>query len=116
MLKNLQFWTLSVVGAACVALSLANIALFTANRGLQGQVSGRGQYIQQSAQLQGLYRQIAQALADLSVRNKDPQLQAILARQGLHVTVHPQSPAAAAGAAAPPAKQAGQHDGAHHHE
>jgi len=116
MLKSLQFWVLSGVGAACVLLSLGNIVLFTGNRGLQGQVTERGQYIQQSAQLQSLYRQIAQALADLSVRNKDPQLQAILAKQGLRVTVHPQAATAAAAPAAAAAKPAAPHQGGRHHE
>lgn len=95
MLKSLQFWVLSATGAACVLLALANIVLSTGNQRLQGQASQRGQYIQQGAQIQGLYRQIVQAVADLSVRDKDAKLQAILARQGLHVTAHPQSAAAA---------------------
>lgn len=116
MLKRMQFWLLSAIGAACVLLVLANIVLVAGNQTLQGQANQRGQYIQQSTQLQGLYQQIAQALANLSVRNKDAQLQAILAEQGLHVTVHPQSPAAAAAPAASPPKQAERHKGAHQHE
>lgn len=116
MLKSLQFWILSTAGAACLLLAAANIVLLTGNRTLQGQVSQRGQYIQQSTQVQALYRQIVQAVADLSVRNQDAQLQAILARQGLHVTARPQSPAAAPAPAAAPPQQTQRRQGAHHHE
>lgn len=116
MLKSSQFWVLSAAGATCVLLAAANITLSMRNQTLQGQVSQRGQYIQQSAQVQGLYRQMAQAVAELSVRNKDAQLQAILTRQGLHVTVRPQSSAAAGAASATPPNEAQRHEGEHHHE
>lgn len=116
MLKSLQFWILSAAGAACVLLAILNIVLFTGNQRLQGQVSQRGQYIQQSAQLQDLYQQIVRAVAELSVRNKDASLQAILTKQGLHVSVHPQSGATASAPAASASKAAQQHQEAHHHE
>lgn len=116
MLKSLQFWVLSAAGAACVLLALLNMALFAGNQGLQGRLSARGQYIEQSAQLQGLYQQIVRAVASLSVRNKDPKLQAILAKQGLHVTVNSKASAAAAAAPAPEPKAADRRRGVRHHE
>jgi hypothetical protein len=106
MLRSLQYWVLSVVGAACLLLVLANIAITSKNQAIQLQVSQRGQYIQQTVQLQTLYQQIVHALADLSVRNKDEQLSAILARQGIHVTVNtPPGAATAPVPAAAPAKR-----------
>ncbi len=59
--------------------------------------------MQQSLQLQGLYQQIVRAAADLSVKNHDAQLRAVLAKQGINVTSSAEPPAgAAAGSASPP--------------
>ncbi|MGH8317797.1 MAG: hypothetical protein ACREUL_07440 [Steroidobacteraceae bacterium] len=88
MLTRFHSRVLSAIGALCVLSVIANIVLSTANQGLQGQVNERTQYIQQSAQLQRLYAQMARALADLSVRNKDEQLTAVLTRQGIKVTAN----------------------------
>lgn len=124
MLKRSEFWVLSAIGAGCVLFAILNMTLYTGNQSLQVQVSQRAQYIQQSVQLQGLYRQIVGALAELSVRNKDPQLRAVLARQGINVTAGSQPPAAAATASTPAAKSApaargragDRHHGVRHHE
>ena len=92
-------------------MALANILLFSQNRERQQEVTSRGQFIQQSVQLEALYREIAKALADLAVRNKDQQLRDMLAAQGISVTVNPApaptvAPAAASAAAAPAAPDA----------
>jgi hypothetical protein len=124
MLKRSQFWVLSAIGAGCVLFAILNMSLYTGNQGLQAQVSQRAQYIQQSVQLQGLYRQIVGALAELSVRNKDPQLRAVLAKQGINVSARAQPPAAAATSPAAAAKStpaarrraADRHHGVRHHE
>lgn len=101
MLTRLQYWTLIAIGAGCLALALANMALFTGNRTLQGEVSARNQYIQQSGALQGLYQGIVRAVADLAVRNKDDRLRAVLTRQGIKVTTSAAPPAGAAAASQP---------------
>jgi len=61
--------------------------LFLGNRGGQIEVNSRQQYIQQSIQLEGLYREIVKALADLSIKNNDKQIRDMLASQGITVTV-----------------------------
>ncbi len=86
MTKRWQFWVLSVIGAASLVLVAVNMTLYSRNQTLQTAVNRRSQYIQQTVQLQGLYRQIVQAVATLSMRDKDAQLQAILAKQGITVT------------------------------
>lgn len=124
MLKRSEFWVLSAIGAGCVLFAILNMTLYTGNQSLQAQVSQRAQYVQQSVQLQGLYRQIVGALAELSVRNKDPQLRAVLAKQGIKVNAGAHPPAATATPAAPAARptapvrrRAGdRHHGARHHE
>lgn len=99
MLKQSQYWLLSAIGALCIVLVIVNMVLFSGNQRMQGQVNARAQYVQESVQLQNLYQQLVRALADLSVRNKDEQLSAMLAKQGIKVTANP-APAAASGAAA----------------
>lgn len=101
MLKRYEFWVLSAIGAGCVLFAVLNMALYTGNQSLQATVSQRTQYIQQSAELQPLYRQIVGALAELSVRNKDAQLRAVLAKQGINVTAKAQPPASAAASSTP---------------
>jgi hypothetical protein len=101
MLKRGQFWSLSAIGAACLIVAALNMVMYSGNQGLRSRVSSRQQYIQQSLQLQGLYQQIVRAVADLSVRNHDEQLKAILAKEGINVTVHPQAASSPAPAARP---------------
>jgi hypothetical protein len=101
MLKTYQYWILTVAGAVCVALVLVNIVLARDNRNQRVLLESRGQYIQQSAQLQRLYQEMVKALADLAVRNKDEQLRDLLSKEGVNVTVTPPAePAPAAPAKA----------------
>ena len=87
MLARWQFHTLIVLGALSLLLTLVNATLFTLNRGSQEEIARRQQFIQQSVALEGLYREIVKALAELGARNNDRGLLDILAAQGLNVTV-----------------------------
>jgi hypothetical protein len=100
MLKTYQYWILTALAALSLLLVVLDITLVHRNQTLRSEVDRRGQYIQQSVQLQGLYRDIVKALADLAVRNKDDQLRDLLTKQGINVTVNPP----AAPPASPPAK------------
>ena len=102
MLKKWEYWILTLLALAAAILVVVNIALFTGNRNAQAEINTRAQYIQQSAQLELLYREIVKALADLSVRNNDGQLRELLAKQGITVSANP--PAAAPAPAAEPRK------------
>jgi len=99
MLKTWEYWILTLSALAVVVLVGVNIALFNANRAAQAEVTSRAQYIQQTAQLEPLYREMVKALADLSVRNNDRDLRDLLAKQGITVSANP--PAAAAPAPEP---------------
>jgi hypothetical protein len=57
----------------------------------------RQQYVQQSVQLEGLYREIIRALAELGARNNDQDVRAMLQRHGISYTVNPPAAAGAAG-------------------
>ena len=104
MLKKWEFWLLTLPALAVAVLVVVNIALFTANRAAQAEVSSRAQFIQQTAQLEPLYREMVKALADLSVRNNDRELRDMLAKQGITVSANPP----AAGLPAPEPKKGGK--------
>ena len=101
-MNKLQFWAATALGALCLALALTNVSLASMNRGLQGEVGMRQQYVQQSVQLEGLYREIVRALAELGARNNDQDVRALLLKHGISYTVN--APAAAAGPAMAPRK------------
>lgn len=94
MLRTWQFTLLALLGAAAVALAVTNALLFTQNRGVQAELAARQQFLQQTVALEGLYRDIVKALAELAVKNNDSQLLQMLAAQGINVSVNP-TPAAA---------------------
>jgi type VI protein secretion system component VasK len=93
MLKTWQFTVLVLLAGAALLLVIANGVLFTHNRSAQVELSARQQYLQQTVGLESLYRDIVKALAELAVKNNDPQLLQMLAAQGINVSVTP--PAAA---------------------
>ena len=97
MLKGWQFWLLTLLALAAAALAAVNMWLVTANRTLQTEVSARAQYVQQTAQLELLYREIVKALADLAVKNNDQQLRLMLGAQGITINAPAAAPAAATG-------------------
>ena len=92
MLKSWQYTVLNAIGALALLLVLFNAVLFTKNRDLQQQVNARQQYLQQTTALEGLYRDIVKALAELAVSNNDTQLLEMLASQGLNVSVNAPAP------------------------
>jgi hypothetical protein len=105
---RLSKWQACVTLAAVLGAVLAftNMILFERNRSLQGEVSARAQYIQQSVQLEGLHREIVNAIANLAVRNKDDALKTILTQQGITFNVgQPET------TAAPPMSQAPESKG-----
>lgn len=89
MLKSYQYWILSVIAALGLLLMILDIIYVNRNQTVRAEVEGRGQYIQQSVQLQGLYQEMIKALADLSVRNKDDKLRDLLNQEGINITVNP---------------------------
>lgn len=97
-MTRLQYWLATALAAACLALMAANVALGYSNQSARGDVGQRQQYVQQSVQLEGLYREIIRALAELAARNNDGDVKAMLQRHGISfnagATPSPASPAA----------------------
>ena len=100
-MTRLQYWTATVLAAACFLAMAANVALGVSNGAARADVAQRQQFVQQSVQLEGLYREIIRALAELGARNNDGDLKALLQRHGITYSVNPNAPPAVAAAPAP---------------
>lgn len=100
MLKSWQFWILTALAVVQAALIASNMYGFSDNRKRQAEINQRAQYIQESARLEQLSREIALALAQLGVRNQDTQIQSMLGSLGITINVGE----AAAARQAPPAE------------
>ena len=95
-MNKAQFWSATVLAVACLVLAAVNVTYSSMNRGLQADVGVRQQYVQQSIQLEGLYKEIIRALAELGARNNDQDVRALLQRHGISYTVNaPAGPATA---------------------
>jgi hypothetical protein len=92
MLSRWQFNVVVVLSVATFGLVIANMVLFSRNRAQQEEISDRQFYIQQTAQLEGLYQQLIRAVAEVSARNNDAALGAVLARQGITFSATPNAP------------------------
>ena len=102
MLARWQFTTLTALGTLSLLLAIANAALFTLNRASQAEIAQRQLFVQQSVALEGLYREIVKALAELGARSNDRAILGILAAQGLNVSLEgapSAAPAAGSGVA-----------------
>lgn len=96
-MNTLQHGLLSTLGGLALAAAVAGIGLAQYNAGLRRQIGDQQQYIQQSVQLEGLYREMVRALAELSARSGDEPLRALLQRHGIQYSVNaPATPAAPA--------------------
>jgi hypothetical protein len=108
MLKRLEYVALLALAALIVVLVVTNIVLVLGNRSAQAEIQRDAQFIQQTAQLEVLYREIVKALADLSVKNQDAELRGLLTSHGITVTVNPPGGSAPAPAPAEPARKGAQ--------
>ncbi len=107
MLARWQFWVTTVVALLVALMAGYTMMLFGQNRGTQAELSQRARYVQESVQLEGLYRDIVKALADLSVRNQDKALSDLLGAQGITVNANAAQPAPANGTT-PDARKGGK--------
>jgi hypothetical protein len=83
MVKKMQYNLLLLIAVAALILVLVNIGLFYSNQGMSDTVAGRQQYLQQSDQLQQIYRPMINNLIELATKNNDTQIRDLLASQGI---------------------------------
>jgi len=102
LLKPFEYWLLCNLGVVAIILVGVNIWLYGGNRSVQAEVNARAQYIQQTASISGLHQQMANALAELAIKNHDQQIEALLSQEGF--AINPALPAPGKSAAAPAPK------------
>ncbi len=95
MLTKAQSLLLSGLGLLALVLVVANGVLFMGNRANQRLLSQRQQFVQQTAALESLYRDIVKSLAELALKDNDRQILDMLSAQGVNITVNPPSAAGA---------------------
>ena len=105
MLTKWQFWLLTALAMIAAAVIALNMVRFTQNRQLQLEVAQRAQFVQQTAALETLNREIVSALAQVAVRGPDEQIRSMLSTLGISVTENPSSSAPVGGTAAQPRKK-----------
>ena len=81
---------------------LANIGMGLNNGAARTEVNQRQQFVQQSVQLEGLYKEIVRSLAEMGARNNDGDVKSMLQKHGITYNVNP--PATSAAPAAPARK------------
>jgi hypothetical protein len=99
-----QHHGLSLLGALALAAAVGSVALSRHNQSQRLQIAQQQQYLQQSMQLEGLYREIVRALAELSARSGDAPLRALLQQHGIQYTANPAGASAAPATSAAPAQ------------
>jgi hypothetical protein len=106
MLTRLQHRVLTAIAAATLMLVLVDAWMVMGNRQLQAAFSSRQVFLQQTAQLDTLYREIARSLADLALKSNDQQVLQMLGDNGINVTPNPvPAPAPLPAAPAAPGKR-----------
>ncbi|HNT37984.1 MAG TPA: hypothetical protein PKO45_02575 [Rubrivivax sp.] len=100
-MNALQHHGLSLLGALALAAAVGTVALARHNQSQRLQLAQQQQYLQQSVQLEGLYRDIVRALAELAARSGDAPLRTLLQQHGIQYTVNPPAAPATPAAAAP---------------
>jgi hypothetical protein len=94
---RIQYWVSTGLAGLLLVLVVANIWFYQGNVERQMDVNNRQALIQQAAQLEGLNREIIQALANLTVGNADKpgdkQIEQMLGMLGIKVNPAPANPA-----------------------
>ncbi len=113
MLRPAEFWILTAAAAASAAVLAASTYQLGVNRELRAEIDRRAQFVQQTVPLENLSREIATALAQLSVQGQDAEIRSMLSSLGISVNVSPSNPVPAGPAAreapsAAPAPAGGQ--------
>lgn len=94
-MSKTQYWILTLIAAVGFVAMLVNVAFGVSNSNARTDVTQRQQFVQQSVQLEGLYKEIVRSLAELGARNNDGDVKALLQKHGITYNVNPPAPAPA---------------------
>ena len=94
MLKPWQHRCHFVLGVLAVVLVVTNGALAFSNRAQQVEINQRQIFLQQTASLEALYREMAKGTGRPRLKNGDKRVLDMLGSLGITVTVNTPTPAA----------------------
>jgi len=103
MTDKILYWSTVIFSSMAMILFLSNVALVNGNRDLQGDINARQNSINIATNLAPLNQNLAQALAEISTKNDDKDIEGLLASQG--ITIRKPDAKADAGAKADTAKK-----------
>jgi len=92
-LKRIGF--LTPLAVLILVLELVNVLLTVGNQSLRIQLAERQQFINQSIQMEAVYREIVTAVASVAVKTNDEKLKGLLASQGINLGGDPKAPGGA---------------------
>ena len=101
MNDKILYWVSVLFSGFALLLFITDTALISGNRNLQGEVNARQSSIDMAQRLTPLNQQLAQALAETSVKNDDKDIRELLSSQGIQI----RNPDKSKDAAAAPAKK-----------
>jgi len=85
----------TVMAGLLLLVVLVNILFLAGNQSVQAELAERQQTIQQTMQLETLYRQVVAVLANMAVKTNDKQIQELLSSSGVNLGANPEAPAGA---------------------
>jgi hypothetical protein len=95
-MNRIQHTLLTALGILALAAAGTSAGLTQHNAGLRLDIAGQQQYVQQSVQLETLYREMVRALAELAASRRDDELRTLLQRHGITYSAAPAASAPAA--------------------
>lgn len=104
MTDKMMYWGSVMLSGLALLLFVMDTSLVRGNRDLQVDIAQRQGIIDAAARLSPLNQNLAQALAEVSVRTDDEAIRDMLAAQGIRIQ-HPQKAAAAEEKTPAPAKK-----------
>jgi hypothetical protein len=81
-------------GVAALILALGDLALVIINRSARRETDEQRQFIQQTAQLNGISENLIRQIARAAVEDKDEQLRDLLISRGFHIHTEGPTPTA----------------------
>ena len=85
MNDKILYWVSVLFSGFALLLFITDTALISGNRNLQGEVNARQASIDTAQRLTPLNQQLAQALAETSVKNDDKDIRELLSSQGIQI-------------------------------
>lgn len=99
MTDKVLYWSSVVMSGLALLLFMMDTGLIGGNRTIQNEITARQNVINSAAQLTPLNQNLAQALAEASIKNGDDDIRDLLTAQGIKVSKADVKPDAKADAA-----------------